>query len=256
MPEHIAVPPHFASARPARGLEAVDKFRREAAVRSCAIGVVEGSEMRECKSDGETCVCDLEWCCQAKFAAGDRRVMGDDGQSSGYAVGALLKDGERGRWLRYCKARRIRFHDARFMPGYLFNGVPKKGGMIDAEACDAAGCWRVYNVCAVVLSANAAFNDCRVDPFADIGMEGHEGKVTKVDWFSGCVGGFALSSRLALQSIPHLKEVLGKSLLRERLIVDLDAFTNETEVWGCVQADLFEKGLWLRGRGQILGQYP
>ena len=84
----------------------------------------------------------------------------------------------------------------------------------------------------------------------------HQGEEPEVNGFGGQICRLALGSRGGLETFPCFEEVSGKIFLGERLVVDLDALANETEVGRCVKPYLMEQRSRFRGGGvPVLSQY-
>lgn len=99
-------------------------------------------------------------------------------------------------------------HDAGFVPGNFLDGVPEDLGVVDAEAGDAGDTGVDDDVRAVVFPTDAAFNDGRVNAFAHVGVEGHQGQEAEVGRFRAFVGWFSSRSRALFQTVPGFEEVL------------------------------------------------
>ena len=112
--------------------------------------------------------------------------------------------------------------------------------MIDTQTGDAGDCGFDEDVCAIVFTADATFDDCGVDTLAHVRMVCHQGQEPEIDGFGGKICRLAFGSGGTFEAVPCFEEVSCESLLGERLIIDLDTFTNEAEVWGSIESDLAE----------------
>lgn len=61
-------------------------------------------------------------------------------------------------------------------------------------------------------------------------------------------------SILRFPNDPTFQKVLGKSLLRDGLIVNSDTLTDESEMWGCVESNFPKARSELIGRRHILSK--
>ncbi|KAI4142366.1 MAG: hypothetical protein L6R39_004960, partial [Caloplaca ligustica] len=165
MPRQALLAADLASAGPARLLEAAREFL-------ALEGIEEGCAVRLCfdvggdEFDGQAGVDALEGGVQAEFDGLQGAVFGDDGKVDGFLAGALAEDCFCGSGLGDGVCGGTGFHDAGLVPGDFFNGVAEELGVVYAEACDAGDGGMGKDVCAVVFTADAAFDDCYVDVLA------------------------------------------------------------------------------------------
>lgn len=127
------------------------------------------------------------------------------------------------------------------MPGDLFDSIAEELDVVDTKACDTGDRRVHYDVGAVILSADTAFDDRCVDFLAHVGMKGHQCQETEVRGLGGLVRRLSSRSCALFQSVPDLKEILCEQFFRKWLIVDLNPFPNEAEVRRGVEAYLLEK---------------
>lgn len=150
-----------------------------------------GFEIRGNKFDCQAGVCVLEGCFEAESEGFQGRVVVDYGEVDGFLLCALEEDVFGGGGLGDCVCRDSGFHDSGFVPGDFFDGATEELRVVDAEACDTGDAGRDDDVRAVVFPSHTTFDDCRIDAFADVGMEGHQGEEAKVGRFGGIVGWFS-----------------------------------------------------------------
>ncbi len=194
VPCYALFAPDIASAWPADFFAAALEFRREGCGRDGRagwVGAMVGFEVRGNEFDSQAGICVLEGCFQAEFEGFQGGVVVDYGEVDGFFLCALEEDflGGGGLGDRIC--RYTGFHDSGFVPGDFFNGVTEELRVVNAEASDTGDAGRNDDVRAVVFTSNATFDDRRIDAFADVGMEGHQGEEAKVGRFGGFVGWFS-----------------------------------------------------------------
>ena len=178
-------------------------------------------------SEGEAGIGALEGACETEF---DLRKLWEgchQCELCGNLGSPPLQHGKRSGRLWGSEARSGLLHNSRFVPGDLLDCIAEDCGVIDAQGGDGGDCWANKDVGGVILSTHTAFNNGSIDAFGEVGVEGHECEKAEVGRFGSQIWGLrALASR-RFESIPRLKEVFGKFVFREGLIVDLDPFTDE-----------------------------
>ena len=162
----------------------------------------------------------------------------DEVKWGGLLLSARVKDFNCGRRLWGGIARDGGFHDPGFVPGDFVDGFAEHVGVVDAQGGDGRDGGGEDNVGAVIFAADTAFDDSGLDTLRQVGVEGNKGEEAEVDWFAGGVCGEALGASSIFEAVPDLEEVFCEQGLGERLVVYLDAFTDEAQVGRGVQTDL------------------
>ena len=119
----------------------------------------------------------------------------------------LLDDFNGSRRLRSCETGRASFYDATLVPRDFLNHVSQHGRVIDSQARNASDCRLDQDVCAIVLPANAAFDYCGIDAFAQVCMVCHQSQEPEVARLRSCIWRLAFRPCCVLQSIPCLEEI-------------------------------------------------
>ena len=219
--------------------QAADEFGGELVVGFVRL-VAQGGQLGVGDGHCKACVCMLEIGGEAKFDGLKSRISIDDVEFGWDLICSFSEDLNGGWRLGSGETWSAGFHDAGFMPCDFVNGVSQHSRVIDPQASDASGCRFDEYVRAIVFTANAAFDYRSIDMLAHIRVISHESQESEVGWFGSKICRLALGSRGILQPVPCFEEVLGESLLGEGLLIDLDSFTNESEVGRGIKSNFME----------------
>ena len=111
--------------------------------------------------------------------------------------------------------------------------------MVDPETCDTGNNRLGQHVRAIILSSNPALNNGYIELFAQVGVKRHQSQEPDIGRFRGSVFRVqTCSSSGSFETVPCFEEVVRELFLRERLIVDLNAFADEAKMWRGVKSDL------------------
>ena len=100
--------------------------------------------------------------------------------------------------------------------------------MIDPQTRHGTDRRTFDDVGGIVLAANTALDDCRVDAFAEVGVESHECQEAEVDRFR--TGREVKAGCGSFETVPDIEEIVGKENFTEGLRIYLDAFADGAEV--------------------------